>query len=433
MALIRGGSRSRDEILAAQAKGLRSLVRHASSCVPYYQRLFAGAGLRPDDVRTLDDLSRIPLTSKADLHVLPASEVVARGLDLDSLVVHRTSGSTAEPATIRRTAWEERLLLASRLQTLLRGGLRWTDRRAFVGFFPPGHLGPETPGTRFFSRLGLLRQREIHSLVPAEQIIAELLKAQPDVLIGYPTALSWVAEQAEPKDLAAIRPRFVVTGAETLTPDLRRRISEGFRAPVYDQYGSHEFVFIAWECPETGLYHVCDNSLIVEVLRDGRPVGEGETGELVGTALHSYAMPFIRYRLGDVVTRGPASCPCGAPFSTLSKIQGRLIDRFPMPDGSSIHPFQIEVLLEGQGWIRRFQIIHTPPQLFRISVVARDAPVTEQVHTIEGLLRESLGPDVQVKIDLVDQIPPSSASGKFYPYLQMDRQRALAGDVGTVR
>ncbi|MDA1314968.1 MAG: hypothetical protein O2968_16685, partial [Acidobacteria bacterium] len=198
-------------------------------------------------------------------------------------------------------------------------------------------------------------------------------------------------------------------------------------------FQDHSWIGKCWECPETGLYHVCDNSLIVEVLRNGRPVGEGETGELVGTALHSYAMPFIRYRLGDVVTRGPASCPCGAPFSTLGRIQGRLIDRFPLPDGSSIHPFQIEVLLEGQGWIRRFQIIQETKESFRISIVARGVPVPQQVRTVEGLLRESLGPGVQVKIDLVDQIPPSSASGKFYPYLQMDRQRALAGDVGNRR
>ncbi len=186
-ALIEGASRSRGEVLAAQARSVRSLVTHAWRRVPYYRRLFERAGFHPNDFRTLDDLRRIPLTSKTDLRPLPATEIVARGANLGNLITRHTSGSTGEPLTIRRSVWEERLLLALRLQVLLRGGMRWRDRRAFVGLFPSGHSGAGSP---FYTRLGLLHQREVHCLIPTAEIVAQLREENPDVLIGFPAVLS---------------------------------------------------------------------------------------------------------------------------------------------------------------------------------------------------------------------------------------------------
>ena len=305
--------------------------------------------------------------------------------------------------------------------------MRWTDRRAYVGLFPPAPGGGQRTKRSILNGLGLLRQREIHCLLPVDEIVEQLRRAQPNVLMGFPAVLSWLAEQAGPVALAEIRPRFVVTGAEVLTDTMRRQIGRGFRAPVFDQYGSHEFVFIAWECSETGLYHVHDHSVIIEVLKDGRPAKEGEVGELVGTALYSYAMPFIRYRLGDLVTRGPAVCPCGAPFSTIAKIQGRLIDRFPTSDGKSIHPFHIEAHLKQQEWIRRFQIVQESEQSSRVLVVTQGESRAEEVEVLRQLLVRELGGGVAVAIELVEEISPDPRSGKFSPYVSIRRGHKHSG------
>lgn len=189
--------------------------------------------------------------------------MVTEGVDPDALVIRKTSGSTGVPLVIRRSALEHYLLGILRVRDMLRCGVRLTHRRAVTSLMRSGDS-----------------------------------RAQP-----------------MPADRARIRPKLVVVGGETFTDDMRRRVREGFRANVYAAYTSHEFRNIAVDCPATGRYHVCDESVIVELLRDGRPVQVGEAREVVVTGLHSYAMPFIRYPLGDLAVRGPSPCGCGAPYA----------------------------------------------------------------------------------------------------------------------
>src|SRR3972149_6084907 len=116
--LLRHPHVAREEIVAFQNRQLRHLITHAYNNVPYYRRLFDQNGLKPGDIRNVADLSAIPITSKKDLQSLPAEEVVARGVDPEHLISHRTSGSPGEPFTILRTWLEERLLGALRLRAL---------------------------------------------------------------------------------------------------------------------------------------------------------------------------------------------------------------------------------------------------------------------------------------------------------------------------
>ena len=256
----------------------------------------------------------------------PASDLVAGGFEAEKLVVHRTSGSSGEPFSIRRTPFEDRLLQAYRLAILFRLGMRLTDRRMAV---VTARFGPEA----LYMKLGLLRYEEVDCLESPEEMLRRLRAKPPGVLRGFPGTLSWLAGYIEDADRAVIHPKFVTTDSELMTADMRARIAEGFGAKVVDFYDSHEFNMIGWECQSGGLYHVSDLSMIAEVDNEGGAVSPGEDGELVGTALHSWAMPFIRFRLGDLVTRGPLQCPCGATNSTLMQVQGRLIDRFVLPDG----------------------------------------------------------------------------------------------------
>ncbi len=414
LGLWQGPGWDRERIQAFQAWRLRQLVHHAYSRVAHYRRLFDQAGLKPEHIRTLRDLERIPLTSRFDLQRLPARDVVARGFEPDRLAVHRTSGSSGEPLNIRRTGFEDRLLRAYRLREFFRLGLRLGDRWVAV-------VSPRLTATQHYRKTGLLRYEEIDCRWPPERILSRLREAPPDVLRGYPGTLSWLAGYLTDSDRERIRPRFITTGAETMTSDMRAAIREGFRARVSDFYGSFEFNMIASECLSSGLYHVSDQSVIVEVLRDGRPAAVGEEGELVGTALHSWAMPFIRYRLGDLVSRGPDRCICGAPNLTLAEVHGRVVDRFSFPGGHSVHPYTlVRVILSNGGWVRRFQIIQETVQLIRVKLVALpgEDPPAGGLADIRRILSERLGTEVLVEVDVVDQIP-AAPNGKFRPYFSM--------------
>lgn len=396
-----------DALEAFQARQLCALVRHAYERVPYYRRLFDGAGLRPEHVRSVRDLARIPPTSRVDLQQCEPGEIVARGVDPSSLVVHRTSGSSGQPLSILRTAFEDRLLQAYRLKVLFRLGLRLRDRRAAV-------VSQRLAGPPLYTRLGVLRYEEIHCLLPAERILARLREIRPHVLRGFAGTLSWLAAQMDEADRRVIRPRLVTTDSELLTSDMRRRIEAGFGAPVVDFYDSHEFNMIAWERPGSGVYQVAAQSVIAEVVQDGRIVQPGESGELVGTALHSWAMPFIRFRLGDIVTRGEA------PY-TLQEIQGRLIDRFVLPDGSSIHPFTlVGPLVHEAPWLLQYQIVQERADRIRVRLVALPEahPTPHAVEAVRATLNERLGTSVRVEAELAERIP-ASESGKFRPYYRV--------------
>ena len=413
--LLRGQAWSPEQIAGFQSRRLRALVRHAYQRVPYYRRLYDHAGFKPDDIRSLADLGRIPLASRSDLQELPAREVLAQGVEPYRLVLHRTSGSSGAPLSIWRTWFEERLLQAYRLRVVLGLGVRPGDRRASVGWHPPG----DRPDRHFLMNVGLFRMEEIHCVLPAEEILAQLRRIQPGFLAGYPGTLSWLAGSLADLDRARIRPRLIAVGAETLTHEMRRQISEGFRAPVFDFYGSHEFNLIAAECPRTGQYHIAAPMLIAEILRDGRPVKPGETGELVGTALHSYAMPFVRYRLGDLVTRGEPRCPCGAPFATILRIEGRVMERFLLPDGSSVHPYvAVDRLMRTPPWLRRYQIVQDRADHLTVKLAPMTEPPPDALAALERLITAAFGGQVRVAIRLVNEIPPEP-NGKFRPYYSL--------------
>jgi phenylacetate-CoA ligase len=419
-ALIRAHSRSREQILAFQTRRLRALVRHALRRVPYYRRLFEQAGLRPDDIRSIDDLSRIPITSRVDMQRLPPGDALAEGFEPEKLMLHSTSGSSGEPLRIRYSYFEERLLKAFRLREQLAFGLRLTDRRASVGLaHRPQGLERAPRGSPFYTRLGLLRHEWVHCLLPGEEILARLRELEPDVLGGYASSIAWIAGFMTDEDRARIRPRLVLPGGETLTAEVRERISQGFGATVLDCYASYELGLLASECPRGGRYHAAEWYVILEVLRDGRPAGPGEEGEVVATALHSYAMPFIRYRLNDLVTLGETPCFCGAPVTTLSRILGRTIEQFVLPDGKLIHPYALVVpLLAEAPWLRRYQIVQDRTGRVLVKIIPATNPGAEAVAAVARRLAAVLEGQLAVAVELVEDISPEP-SGKYRPYYSL--------------
>jgi phenylacetate-CoA ligase len=414
---------SRDQLEESQSRCLRKLARHAFDRVPFYRDLFRQHGLDPAEIRGIHDLHRLPFALRSEMQERSEADLVSSGIDPQSLIVHRTSGATGAPFTIRRTRFEERLLSSVRLRETLKLGLRLSDVRAAITVGHEWKYGRRV-GRPWYARLGLLRKHNVGCLLPAREILTRLEEIQPDLLGGYPSTLAWIAGEATEEDRRRIRPRYITTGAETLTPEMRLQISACFGVPVYDFYGAHEFNLIASQCRETGLYHVSECSVIVEVLRDGEPVQPGESGELFGTALHSFAMPFLRYPLGDLVTRGPLRCPCGAPNSTLQSIQGRTIDRFPLPDGTTIHPYHLlGPLVRNAPWLRRYQIIQEKIDciVVRVVALAGQAPTQDDLGRLRLRMAEAVGAGIRITLELLKELPPAE-SGKFRPYYTLVRE-----------
>jgi phenylacetate-CoA ligase len=183
---------------------------------------------------------------------------------------------------------------------------------------------------------------------------------------------------------------------------------------VYDLYGSYAFGIIAWECPRAGGFQVADDGVVLAVLKDGRAAGPGESGEVVATQLHAFAAPFIRYRLGDVVTRGEIPCRCGAPFSTLLGVQGRRQDYLPLANGRLFMSREgtLLSLKHSHSWVGQFQLTQERPDHVVLRIVPLAPPPPGAVAALAQATRERLGPGVGLQILLVPDLP-LEADGKF--------------------
>jgi phenylacetate-CoA ligase len=384
---------------------LRSLVAHAYRRVPSYRRLFEDAGLRPCDVRSAADLARVPITTKADMRRGRVEDRLAAGVNPARLILRYTTGSTGEPARIRRTPLEDHVLNAFRIRARRLVGERLRDRT--IGIIsrgvPTDHKARSAKALT--DAVGILRSVTLDCLQPIDDLVRAVRRFAPDIVTGYPAVITEIANVWADVPGQTDKPRLVFAGGEMLTAAMRRRIERGFGASVVDFYGSHEFNLIGWECAVTGDVHLCDDNVVVEVVRDGRPVAVGETGDVVVTGLHTYAAPFIRYDLGDVATRGDETCRCGAPFSTLRNLRGRRMDYCVLPDGQKMHHWDlIPMSFWDMPWHRRYQLVQETRDRFVLRVIADDRPPADDLAALHSSIEAKLGPGATFTIDLVDDL-----------------------------
>lgn len=407
---------SRRGIVDFQSARLRALVHHAWSNVPLYRARLDAAGVRPEHIQSVDDLARLPIVSRADLQQAAIADRLARGVDAAALIARTTSGSSGVPLAILRTSAEDALLQAVRLRELFRLGLRPWHLRVSVDR-AHGRDAVTFDMRPLRMRMGLLRRYSVDCFGSPDSVCASIARMRPDVIEGFAGSLARAA--AHLRDSGhVVRPRFLVAGAETLSPAMRSVILDGFSAPIYDFYGSHECNLISAECAVSGRHHLMETSVIAEVLNGDRPAQPFESGELVVTALHSFAMPFIRYRLGDIVTPGECPCPCGAPVRTLVSVQGRQIEMFVQPSGQLFHPYPlVERLLALAPWLSQYQLV----QQRRDWITVKIRPRSGTSITAQDRQRISLGfadlLEAGVTVDVVEvaEIAPE-ANGKLRPY-----------------
>ncbi|CAN5769397.1 phenylacetate--CoA ligase family protein [soil metagenome] len=404
----------------ARSERLRRLVSHAYERVPFYRERFDRAGVRPADIRTLADITRLPIVEKSDLLAAPRERITAEGYAAADLVSTMTSGYSGEPFVIRRTRTEQARWARSWLSDLLAAGLRRGDRLASVFFPRAGH--PDGVGS--LSALALVHETHVDCCLEPPDILAALGDARPTFLRGLSGVVDRIASSMTDRDRASIRPRVVWVSGEVLTAAARRRIEAGFRAPVHNAYGTHELGLLASECRETGLMHLGRPDLVVELVPPKDPRAAKDTREVVVTALDFHAAPFLRYRLSDVVSPGPDPCPCGSGHPTISRIEGRTIDYLELPDGRSIHPYRIlGPTLPTTPWVRQFQLVQEAPDRIVLRLAPRIDLGDDERRRLSDAVVPVLGPGIRFLIEVVPRIA-HGASGKARPIVPLSVRRS---------
>ena len=274
-------------------------------------------------------------------------------------------------------------------------------------------FGDEPPEEKknLLSRLGLFRKRQISSFRSLRDQTRVIQEYQPEVLIGEPSALCLVAKYLEEHRIKLLYPKLVVSSTEILHAYAREIINKAFRTRVLDVYVALELGIIAFECQEHQGYHLNIDFLIPEILKNGKTVSDDQTGYFVGTNLFNFAMPFIRYNLGDLCIPTNRVCSCGRKLPLISSIAGRDNDLLIKPDGTVISSGQVvNVVHQGCQNVREFRLIQTAPDLVLLKIVKDRGFNANILDKIREEFAQYMG-GIKLDIEVVTEIHPDK-SGK---------------------
>ena len=425
LAELRGNQwRSRDELEATAVTRLRQLLQHAGAHVPFYRRLLGDAGVRPEDIRSLADLSRVPVTTKPALRSAGLEQTVADNLPASRRWPITTLGSSGTPFPFHADLAAEDTRIATYLLALEWAGVGVWDVEVKVGS-PYRDFTWMYPRSGRLGQLGrrlLLGQRSGRLEVPRpthedlQRLVRETAGRRPWFLRGCPSVIALLGDRfLRAGATLPTSPKAIMSRGETLTMARRATIEEAFRRPVVDHYATNEVPHLAQSCPdgEAGL-HVLGHRAIVRVVRDdGRPAAPGEQGRVLLTDLENQAMPFINYSVGDLAVAG-SPCACGRGLPVLAAVAGRESEVIRLPAGEGVSSFTVEAFLRVE-WdvrtVREYQVIQTALDRVLLKLVTTPDFTPRDADRLRQRLETFLGPGVTAEIAEVDDIPLES-SGK---------------------
>lgn len=391
--------RSPAAIRRIQERKLQETVAHAFRSVPFYRQLYLEAGIDPFSIKSLDDLAQLPMVSKKDFLERPLSEVLAAGVSPGQCESASSSGSSGRPLKAYWLPADRAAMNLSWKRAYVLTGMGVRDRLADFN----GRL-PRQRHIHGHERLGFFPRREISSRLERQQWIEILRAWRPKVISGSIMTLRLLAEYIRDQRISDVRPRLVFNSSEFMGDSSRRLLSEVFGCRVVDLYGSEEAGCIAWECRYCAGYHLAADMLIVELLKDGRPAQPGEDGEVVVTNLHSHAMPFIRYRQGDVVKVAHHHPSCSSPFPLISQIEGRDEDFIVLRDGQRLPPPPFYHCIDPVPGIKRWRIIQETAGAMRLELAVMESfPAASQQKIVADLTALTQG-QISVEVVIVSDI-----------------------------
>ena len=411
---------SREHIEETQLLRLRNTVAQTRKCAFYRQRLDE-AGVGPESLRTLDDLRRIPFTTKNDLRsqyptgllCVPQSEVVR---------MHCSSGTTGSPVAICHTqndinAWAD---LMARCMYMV--GVRRDDvfqNMSGYGLFTGGlgiHFGAERLGCMTIPAGAGNSRRQIKLAKDFNTTVAHILPSYALILGEH------LREMGE--DPRQFPLRIAMVGAEPYTEEYRRRIENLFDMKVYNSYGLSEMngPGVGFECLEQNGLHIWEDAYIPEIVdpETGAALPDGEVGELVMTCLCRQGMPILRYRTRDLTRFLPGFCACGRKHRRIDRILGRADDMFIIK-GVNIYPLQVEQVIMTFPEVGQSYLILLENDgigdVMRVQVEIRDEYFVEDMrvlHNLQKAITARLRDEILVtpKVELVESNSLPRSEGK---------------------
>ncbi len=401
-----------------QLERLQKVVKQAYDNVPYYKKRFDEVGIKPEDIKTLKDIEKLPFTSKTDLREAYPFQMFAVHEE-DIVEVHTSSGTTGKPTVSGYTRndlniWGE--VMARALAMAGAGRKDYIQNAYGYGLFTGGmgvHYGAQKIGATVvpISAGNTMRQLEL------------MQDFGTTILTCTPSYALYLAEVAENEGIKKedIKLKAGVFGAEMWTEEMREALERKLNIDAQNIYGLTEIIGpgVAMECKDKGGLHISDDHFYPEIIDSNtlETLKEGEKGELVLTTLTREGMPIIRFRTKDITALRKGTCSCGRTLIKMDRITGRTDDMLKIR-GVIVFPSQIEkALLKIEGLEPHYQIVVTRPEhLDEIEVLVENSEklfsdevkhVEQAKRMIENYIHSEIGLRVNVTLVEPQSIPRS--------------------------
>lgn len=412
----------REALEAIQLRRLQATLQRVYATVPFYRKRFDEAGFKPADMKSLDDLRRVPFTTKQDLRDNYPFGLFA--VPMDNVVrIHASSGTTGKPTVVGYTARDVNTWAELMARSLAAAGATRGDiiHNAYgYGLFTGGlgvHYGAERLGASVIPISGGNTKRQIMIM---KDFGATILTCTP----SYALHLAEVAQEMG-VDFRDLKFKAGIFGAEPWSEKMRREIEKKLNLDAVDIYGLSEVIGpgVAVECLEAkaGL-HIFEDHFIPEIIdpETGEVLPYGETGELVFTSITKEAFPVIRYRTRDITSLNPEPCICGRTHVRMNRVSGRTDDMLIIR-GVNVFPSQIEsVLMEIDGVEPHYQLVvdrEGTLDMLTVMVEVGEKAFTDEIKGLQHLekliaknIKEYLG--VSAKVKLVEPKSIARSEGK---------------------
>lgn len=403
---------SRADLEQLQLEKLRALLAVAQAHSPWHRQRMEAADLSPGNLQTLVDLRRLPTMDKA-MAAANREQLVWKDVP-GGAFQYNTGGSSGQPLIFFFGRTRQASDAAGRIRARRWWGVEVGEPEVYIWGAPVELNKTDWVKT---VRDRLLNQLVLNAFAMSPERMDHYLDAlesfQPRSIYGYSSSVALLAAHARERGRRLRLPKLkvVCTTGEPLYDHQRTLLSEVFGVPVANEFGSRDIGFTAHETPH-GQMLLMSESILLEVLDpQGNPVAPGEMGEAVMTGLCSEAQPFIRYRTGDMVRMSPEPDKDGRGLHVIAEVMGRQTDFLVRADGTIMHALAGIYVLRAVDGVGEFKLIQHDRLDLEVLVVPNGRWRPDMIQAIESGLRQRLGEEVRIRVNLLDTIPPE-ASGK---------------------
>lgn len=424
----------REKLVKLQEERLKKIVQYCYDKIPTYKRKFRDVGIAPDDVRVLDDLKKIPFTTKEDLRkAYPYGMLAAERSEV--LELHASSGTTGHPTTCAYTKRDLEVWSKAMARIYASAGTKKDDvvQNAYgYGLFTGGlgfHYGALEIGAIVLPIASGNTERQIRLAREYETT----------VLVCTPSYAAYLGEYANEKlgidPTKELKWKSGLFGAEAWSEELRQRIQELLGLEAFDIYGLSEVIGpgVSVECSEHSGLHIFEDYFIPEIIdpATGETADEGKTGELVLTTLTREATPVLRFRTGDITSFTTEECPCGRTIGRMSRILGRADTMFKVR-GVKMWPTTVEhALLQVEEASQNYEILLERPERLDIMTVQVE-PEKEVFEGVDGDLSKLQNLSHKI-VESIRAVTGIKANVVLVPYKSLPRFEGKARRVKDLR